>query len=156
MHPTPSALNETDRSALCAALNASLADLLDFQLQLKLAHWNVRGPHFAPLHALFEEAHGQVAELADDVAERVATLGERAIGSVREVAAASRVAELGPVSRDLSLVRELLSRLDTVLAGARAARRLAVERGDEDSADLLTGGVRGLEKLGWMLRATAE
>jgi starvation-inducible DNA-binding protein len=34
-------------------LNRRLADAIDLQLQLKQAHWNVKGPHFIGLHAPF-------------------------------------------------------------------------------------------------------
>ena len=36
------------------SLNKVLATLLDLKLQVKQAHWNLKGPHFMPLHPLFD------------------------------------------------------------------------------------------------------
>jgi len=35
--------------------NQGLADAVDLQMQLKQAHWNVKGPHFIGLHELFDQ-----------------------------------------------------------------------------------------------------
>ena len=61
---------EGRRSAMIALLNQQLADLLDLGLQAKQAHWNVKGPHFAALHTLFDEVAAGVAASADELAER--------------------------------------------------------------------------------------
>ena len=37
------------------ALDGALADLLDLSLLAKQAHWNVVGPRFSALHALFDD-----------------------------------------------------------------------------------------------------
>ena len=52
--PSPSPLPETARVDFANALDARLADGLDLQSQIKVAHWNIKGPHFAALHPLFE------------------------------------------------------------------------------------------------------
>ena len=54
MFKSPVPRPDNIRTALSEGLNARLADLLDLQSHLKLAHWNVRGAHFATLHPLFE------------------------------------------------------------------------------------------------------
>ncbi|ACG72565.1 Ferritin Dps family protein [Anaeromyxobacter sp. K] len=152
---SPSALAEPDRRRVADALVATLADGIDLQTQAKVAHWNVKGPGFAPLHALFEELATALARHSDDVAERAVTLGGRAAGTAREVAATSRVPELpaGAV-RDLELVGLLADRVEAYLGGLRAAQALAEEHGDPETVDLLTGVIAGVEKHGWFLRAT--
>ncbi|ABC82290.1 DNA starvation/stationary phase protection protein Dps [Anaeromyxobacter dehalogenans] len=152
---SPSALPEADRRRIADALVATLADGIDLQTQAKVAHWNVKGPHFSQLHALFEELATALAGHGDDVAERAVTLGGRAAGTAREVAAASRVPELpaGTV-RDLELVALLADRVEAYLGGLRAAQALAEEHGDPETVDLLTGVAADVEKHGWFLRAT--
>ena len=54
MYPSPSHLPESARTSLADALNAVLADGLDLHGQIKVAHWNIKGPQFAALHPLFE------------------------------------------------------------------------------------------------------
>src|SRR6187551_3483705 len=84
---------ETRRVAVAALLNASLADLLDLRLQAKQAHWNVKGPQFAALHELFDEVAAELDESADALAERAASLGGAARGTLQAVALASRLPE---------------------------------------------------------------
>lgn len=157
MYASPSRLPENARVQIADALNARLADGLDLQAQVKHAHWNVKGPHFAPLHALFDALAAAVAGFNDEVAERAVTLGARAQGTLRQAARASRLPELpGDVVQGLDLARLLAERLELHVDGLREARKIAQSLGDEDTFDLLTGAVEELEKQGWFLRATLE
>src|SRR5262245_47468267 len=103
-HRTPSRLPESSREAIRDALQAVLQDGLDLHGQLKVAHWNVKGPHFAALHPLFETIATALAEHDDVVAERAVTLGGRVQGTARHVARTSRIPELPDAVRDLELV----------------------------------------------------
>ncbi len=157
MYASPSNLNPEARSAIATALNARLADGLDLHAQVKVAHWNVKGPLFPSLHPLFEQFATALAGFNDAVAERAVTLGGVASGTVRQVAAASVVPELpANVVRGLDLVVLLADRIDAYLEGLRATRDLAGGLGDGDTVDLLTQIVTEFEKNAWFLRATAE
>jgi starvation-inducible DNA-binding protein len=157
MYPSPSNLSPDARRELGAALNARLADGLDLHAQVKVAHWNVKGPLFPSLHPLFEQFAVSLAGFNDQVAERAVTLGATAGGTVRHVAAASSLPELpGGVVRGLDLVALLADRIDAYLAGLRGSRELADRLGDGDTVDLLTQVVTEFEKNAWFLRATAE
>ena len=46
---SPSRLPVASRARLVEALNARLADGMDLYTQIKVAHWNIKGPHFAHL-----------------------------------------------------------------------------------------------------------
>jgi starvation-inducible DNA-binding protein len=155
MYKTPSHLPEAARADLAHTLNERLADGLDLHSHLKVAHWNIRGPQFPALHPLFEQFATQLALHNDTIAERAVTLGGLALGTVRQVARTSRLAEY-PVdtTRDLDHVAALADRIDTYLAGVRAARSLAEQRSDTDTVDLLTGVISDFEKNAWFLRAT--
>jgi starvation-inducible DNA-binding protein len=155
MYKTPSQLPETSRTALVETLNARLADGLDLHSDIKVAHWNVRGPQFPTLHPLFEQFANQLAVHNDALAERAVTLGGLAAGSTRYVAKHSRLADYPiDVTRDLDHVRLLAERFDTYLEGVRESRGIAEKLGDTDTVDLLTGVVTELEKNAWFLRAT--
>src|SRR5215216_148036 len=93
MYKTPSHLPENSRTALIATLNDRLADGLDLHSQIKVAHWNVRGPQFPSLHPLFEQFATQLALHNDALAERAVTLGGIAAGTTRYVAKHSRLAD---------------------------------------------------------------
>jgi starvation-inducible DNA-binding protein len=157
MYATPSRLPEPARARIADALNATLADGLDLHASVKVAHWNLKGPQFPALHALFEEIATGLAGHSDAVAERAVALGARAYGTVRHVARTSRVADYpADATRDLEHVRLLAERIDVYLDGVRAARGVAEKDGDVDTVDLLTGIATEFEKHGWFLRASLE
>jgi starvation-inducible DNA-binding protein len=157
MFRTPSQLPEAARSAIAESLNARLADGVDLYTQVKVAHWNVKGPHFAPIHELFDRIAATAAEHNDDIAERLVTLGGRALGTARHTARASRLPEYpADATRDLDHVRHVAERLEKHLEGMREARDVADRNGDPNTVDMLTEMVTALEKHGWFLRATLE
>jgi starvation-inducible DNA-binding protein len=155
MYRSPSKLPEDARARLVEALNARLVDGLDLHGQIKVAHWNIKGPLFPSLHPLFETFAVALARYNDEVAERAVTLGGIARGTARQVAARSAIAEYPPdVTRDLEHVALLADRIEAYLAGAREARSNASALGDDESVDLFTRIVQEFEKHAWFLRAT--
>jgi starvation-inducible DNA-binding protein len=155
MYRSPSHLPEPARRTIADALNAVLADGLDLHGQIKVAHWNVKGPQFAALHPLFETFAIGLAVHTDAVAERAVTLGGRAFGTARHVAARSRLAEYPQDTvRDLEHVALLADRFDRFLVGVREARAEVDQLGDTDTVDLLTAIVTEFEKHAWFLRAS--
>ena len=155
MYTTPSQLSEAARTDLIRTLNARLADGLDLHSQIKVAHWNIRGPQFPSLHPLFEQFATQLATYNDSIAERAVTLGGLAAGTARHVAKASRLSEYPQdTTRDLDHVKLLAERFDVYLAGVREARETAQKLGDEESVGLLTDVITDFEKNSWFLRAT--
>jgi starvation-inducible DNA-binding protein len=157
MFRSPSRLPELARVQVADALSATLSDGLDLHSQIKVAHWNVKGPHFAAFHPLFEGFATALAGFNDDIAERAVTLGARVGGTARQVAKGSRLPELGADSvKDLDYAAQLADRFDAYLDGVRAARGVAEKAGDQDTQDLLTGVVEQFEKNGWFLRASLE
>src|SRR6266851_4644524 len=89
MYRSPSALKEDARKRLAQSLNARLADGLDLHSQIKVAHWNIKGPHFAALHPLFETFAVSLANHNDSIAERAVTLGAHVYGTASHVAKTS-------------------------------------------------------------------
>jgi starvation-inducible DNA-binding protein len=157
MYKSPSQLPEDTRTEIAKQLNARLADGLDLHSQIKVAHWNIKGPQFAALHPLFETFAVSLAAFNDSIAERAVTLGARAYGTVRHVAKSSKLADYPQdTSRDLEHVKLLAERFETYLAGARESRTIGEKLGDTDTVDLLTGIVTEFEKNAWFLRASLD
>ncbi len=157
MYQSPSNLAPDVRSKVAALLDARLADGLDLHSQIKVAHWNVKGPQFPSLHPLFETFATGLAAFNDAVAERAVTLGGRAHGTTRVVAATSSIAEYpSETTRDLEHVRLLAERFDQFLDGLRRSRAVTDELGDVDSTDLLTEIISTFEKHAWFLRASLD
>src|SRR6476619_3704331 len=118
MYKSTSHLPEPARAKIADALKARLADGLDLHSQIKVAHWNIKGPQFAALHPLFETFAVSLAVHNDAIAERAVTLGGRAYGTARHVAAKSKLPEYPQeTTRDLEHVRLLADRIEAYLAG---------------------------------------
>lgn len=145
---------ESRRATVAALLNRQLADLIDLGLQARQAHWNVKGPQFAALHALFEEVAGELAELADVVAERAVMLGGVAQGTLQIVGRASRLA---PYPLDALSGPDHLWPLSAALAHVAHSTRAAIDTadsaGDAGSADVITQLSRGLDALLWKVES---
>jgi starvation-inducible DNA-binding protein len=157
MYRSPSALPAETRSEIADTLNARLADGLDLHSQIKVAHWNIKGPQFSSLHPLFETFAVSLANHNDQVAERAVTLGGQARGTVRHVAALSRLPEYPQdTTRDLEHVALLADRIEGYLVGLRSSRTLGEKHADVDTVDLLTGIISEFEKHAWFLRASLE
>jgi starvation-inducible DNA-binding protein len=157
MYKSPTPLSESARTALAGSLNQRLADGLDLHGQIKVAHWNVKGPQFAALHPLFETFAVSLANHNDSIAERAVTLGALAQGTARHVAKTSRLSDYPQdTTRDLDHVKLLADRIESYLESLRETRDLGEKQDDADTVDLLTGIIREFEKHAWFLRATLE
>lgn len=144
------------RERSVAALNQVLADLTDLWSQAKQAHWNVRGPKFYALHKLFDEVAGLAEAPLDDLAERAVALGGVAQGTVRMAAAASQLPEWPAALANEDAFTAVLKERFAIAANAvRTAIDVAANAGDADTADLLTGISRDLDKALWFLEASA-
>lgn len=157
MYRSPSHLPEEVRTQIADQLNARLADGLDLHSQIKVAHWNIKGPQFAALHPLFERFAISLAAHNDAVAERAVTLGAKAFGTARHVAKASKIPEYPQeTTRDMDHVKLLAERIEKHLEGARQSRSATEKLGDTDTVDLLTGIITEFEKHAWFLRASLD
>src|SRR6266700_3742812 len=96
MYETENDIPEERRLELNALMNQRLADAVDLQLQMKQAHWNVKGPNFIGLHELFDQIDEAVESYVDLIAERIVQLGGIAEGTVRVAAERSRLEEYPP------------------------------------------------------------
>jgi starvation-inducible DNA-binding protein len=154
IHPTRNDLPESARKQVIPLLNAHLADGIDLALQAKQAHWNVKGPHFLPLHELFDKLYDQASEWNDLVAERGVQLGGIAEGTLQSVSAKTR---LHPYNVELTSGKDHLEALtDAVAVYARCAREgieAATRAGDADTADIFTEISRASDKMLWFLES---
>jgi starvation-inducible DNA-binding protein len=147
-------LSSDVRKEMVSLLNQQLADTSDLYSQTKQAHWNVKGAQFHPLHELFDDLAGKLADYVDMLAERATALGGTALGTVRMSAGASRLPEFpADAVNSLPCVEALAVRYANLAKTTRAAIDAAAKQGDADTADLFTEVSRGLDKSLWFLEA---
>lgn len=154
MHPTKIDLPQSAREAVINELQARLVDSIDLLLQLKQAHWNVKGPRFIALHELFDKVHAAVEGHVDELAERISILGGTVHGTVRDAAAMSSLKEY---PHDIFDGTKHCQAVATALADfgkkVRASIEVAGDQGDANSEDLFTEVSRDIDQWLWFVEA---
>src|ERR1035438_7821070 len=157
MHETENDISLKRRTELNALMNQRLASAVDLQLQMKQAHWNVKGPSFIGLHELFDKVAEAAEQYVDMIAERIVQLGGVAEGTVRIAASRSRLPEYSPEIADgMAHVEGVARALSTFGQEARSTINEADELDDADAADLFTEVSRGIDKWLWFVEAHSQ
>lgn len=138
------------------SLNKLLADSYVLQLKIQNYHWNVTGPHFAALHALFGEQYAELAAAIDDIAERIRALGHKVPANFTTFARLATVHEETAMIDAVSMLRTLNHDHQTVAEACEKVVKAAQESGDEGTADLAIGRLRAHHKAAWMLESHLE
>jgi starvation-inducible DNA-binding protein len=149
-------IDESKRKLIAGGLAKLLADTYTLYLKTHNYHWNVTGPHFQALHAMFETHYNELAVAVDDIAERIRALGEFAPGTYREFAKLSSIRESEGVPGWKDMVEDLTGGHEAIVRTCREALTAAQESGDESSIALISDRMRVHEKTAWMLRSLLE
>ena len=157
MYETENDITLDRRTQLIALMNQRLASAVDLQMQMKQAHWNVKGPSFIGLHELFDQVAEAVEGYVDQIAERVVQLGGVAEGTVRMAAERTRLVEYSTeISDCMAHVEGVARALSTFGQEARDTIYEADELEDADTADLFTEVSRGIDKWLWFVEAHSQ
>src|SRR3954465_15143723 len=135
-----------DASEVANLLQKQLSTYNDLHLTLKHIHWNVVGPNFIGVHEMIDPQVELVRGYADEVAERIATLGKSPLGTPGAIIN-DRTWDDYSVERDTAQAH--LAALDVVYTGVIETTRKSIERvGDLDPApeDILTAHSADVEK----------
>jgi starvation-inducible DNA-binding protein len=150
-------ISEKDRAAIAGGLAKLLADTYTLYLTTHNFHWNVTGPMFNTLHAMFMAQYTELWAAVDPVAERIRSLGHPAPGSYGQFGQLSSLKDAPATPpKALEMVRILVEGHEAVARTARGIFPLADKAGDEPTADLLTQRLTVHEQTAWMLRSLLE
>ena len=150
-------LSAEDRNAVAGGLSRLLADTYTLYLTTHNFHWNVTGPMFNTLHAMFMAQYTELWNAVDPIAERIRSLGHPAPGSYAQFGELASVSDApGTPPKALEMVRILKEGHEAVARTARSVFPLADRAGDEPTADLLTQRLTVHEQTAWMLRSMLE
>lgn len=149
-------LSLDDGHRVSVILQDRLHALNDLQLTLKHAHWNVAGRDFIGVHTMLDPQIDLVRAMADETAERIATLGASPNGLPGAL-----VKDRSWADYDLGRATTLehLTALNRVYDGVVSSHRKAIiSTGDIDpiTEDMLIGQTEQLELFQWFLRAHLE
>jgi starvation-inducible DNA-binding protein len=153
---TTPGLEKADAERIIALLQSRLHAANDLHLTLKHVHWNVVGPHFISVHEMIDPQVEEVRGFADDIAERIATLGGSPVGTPGRLVE-ERTWEEYSIGR--ASTQQHLGALDFVYQGVITSYREAIEevgKLDPITEDMLIGQTDKLELFHWFIRAHLE
>lgn len=145
-----------DAKKLIDELQARLTDYNDLHLILKHAHWNVTGPNFIAVHEMIDPQVDLVRAYADEVAERVSTLGGAPVGTP-----AGHIDNRTPLAYEINegSTQDHLAALNNtyvqVIEGVRESLAIASDL-DPVTEDIFISQASELEKFQWFVRAHLE
>jgi len=157
MYATENDISLDHRMNLNRMMNQRLATAIDLQMQMKQAHWNVKGPSFIALHELFDKAHEEVEGYVDTIAERIVQFGGIAHGTVRSSAASTELADYpATISEGPAHVEAVARALSTFGSEVRNMICEANALEDAGTADIFTEISRGIDKMLWFVEAHSQ
>jgi len=146
-------LSPTAQTAICEALNQSVAETAVATMMAQNFHWNVTGMAFGPLHALFQEIYEDHFAAQDELAERIKALDGHAEGMLGAMVERSKITEHDGRADDRTMIETMKNAQETLAATVGAAGALASEHGDTLTEDMCIARGQTHEKFAWMLRA---
>ncbi|MCT6869657.1 DNA starvation/stationary phase protection protein [Apibacter sp.] len=152
-------ISEDNRQAISDGLNRLLANEYFLYTKTRKFHWNVEGPHFRSIHLLLESQYKEIAEIIDEVAERVRKLGHYALGSYKQFSAVVDLLEHDgeEVADEKTILIELCQDQETIIRLIRSEFIPTADKNKDDgTSDFLTGIMEQHETMAWMLRASAK
>ena len=150
-------IDETKRKEVTGGLARLLADTYTLYLTTHNFHWNVSGPMFNSLHAMFMAQYTELWNAVDPIAERIRSLGEPAPGTYAQFARLTSLADAPETPpKAEAMIRILAEGHEATARSARSLFPVADEAGDQATADLATQRVAVHEKAAWMLRALLD
>ncbi|GGB40676.1 hypothetical protein GCM10011380_32670 [Sphingomonas metalli] len=144
------------QQASIAALQQTLTELQQLQLQTKQAHWNVSGTLFYPLHELLQDHYEGVAKYADEVAERLLAIGVSSDGRANTIVRTSRIPEYPGGFVDDAQVIATFARNYRIVSDEVGQGIKATEDGDPTTSNLLQEVQHAIDKYQWQMRAMVQ
>jgi len=142
-------------AAVAHSLSKILADEFVLYTKTRKAHWNVEGPDFYNKHKFFEEQYNQLADIIDEVAERIRKLGHYAPATLKQYLELTHLTEDDRGKNDATTyIKALLADHESILIHLREnINNYATALKDAGTSDYITGLMETHETMAWMLRA---
>jgi starvation-inducible DNA-binding protein len=148
----PSTANKKP-AEVAESLNLVLADSYALMALTHLAHWNVEGEDFFPLHKAFQEQYENLFEAIDEIAERVRALNVYAVGGLNALGKLANIEEFKSPLPQKDYVAALIVVHEKTTEDAVRTRELAGPANDLETQDLMIKRLQWHEKTLWMLKS---
>jgi len=133
-------------------LNQEVANYGLLFVKLHNYHWYISGPHFFTYHEKLEELYNLVAELYDDVAERLLMNDGAPYATMKEYLEHSTLEEGNRDADTDQMIKDVINDFKQIRQEMQDAME-AFEDGDEAIEDTFVSHIERLEKEIWMMSA---
>ncbi|TCI22211.1 MULTISPECIES: Dps family protein [Exiguobacterium] len=133
-------------------LNKEVANYGLLFVKLHNYHWYISGPHFFTYHEKLEELYNLVAELYDDVAERLLMNDGEPYATMKEYLEHSTLQEGDRHADTEQMIKDVIGDFKQIRQEMQDAME-NFEDGDEAIEDTFVSHIERLEKEIWMMSA---
>ena len=134
-------------------LNTLLATYSVYYQNLRSFHWHVSGNSFFDIHVFYEELYNDAKIKIDEIAERILTINQKPLGSMKDYLNKSKIKESVDMLDSEKMATVILKNHSVLISLIRQTIKTASDNGDEGTVDLMGGFLSFLEKKSWMLNA---
>ena len=133
-------------------LNQEVANYGLLFVKLHNYHWYISGPHFFTYHEKLEELYNLIAELYDDVAERLLMNDGAPYATMKEYLEHSTLEEGNRDADTDQMIKDVINDFKQIRQEMQDAME-QFEDGDEAIEDTFVSHIERLEKEIWMMSA---
>ena len=139
-------------------LKSVLADQFLLYSKSRNYHWNVTGPNFYGLHAVFEKIYNELAEDVDSIAERIRAIGFKTPGTLKEFLELTSInEEPGEYPAQSAMVQNIINDFETLIEKMKSgSNKIQNDFKDDVTAGMFCSLIEKYQKTVWMLKATNE
>jgi starvation-inducible DNA-binding protein len=147
-------ITDKNKQAIAEILNVLLADEHILYTKTRNYHWNYEGDNFMEIHKFFEGQYEELAEIIDEVAERIRMLGHYPEGRLKDFIRITRLQEQDYTTIQTEQLMNLLADHESIIINIRkAVSKVNDAYKDAGTTDFLTGLMKQHEKMAWMIRS---
>lgn len=141
---------------LIPAMKIVLGTAFSLYLKLHAAHWNIEGPLFFELHAMFEMMYKENWEALDAIAEQIRQLDAYAPASFERMIELSRIQTSNEILPSQEILVTLMRDTETMMTALTEAFHLAAQADKQGLANFLAERLEVHSKFRWQLRVSAK
>ena len=147
-------ITDKNKQAVASILNVLLADEHILYTKTRNYHWNYEGDNFIEIHKFFESQYDELAEIIDEVAERIRMLGHYPEGRLKDFIRITRLQEQDYTTIQAEQLMNLLADHESIIINIRkVVSKVNDAYKDAGTTDFLTGLMKQHEKMAWMIRS---
>lgn len=144
-------ISEGDRKGVTEKLQRLLADEHILYIKTRNYHWNIESFNFSELHNFYEEQYDELADIIDEIAERIRSLGYLSNGRMSDFLEVTQLKEQDYTTKAKEQLTHLIDDHETII---RYLRQCIIDfeevHHDSGSADFVTALMEKHEKMRWM------